>query len=402
MRVLILAIYFPKPHNPVMGVWALEQAKALQKKGVEVVVISPTPWVPKAVGITSKLKNWASVPNEYNWDGIKTYYPRCLSYPVGIVKKLYLRVPQIQYYPVWRSVQKLISAKGMNFDLIYCHHPLIEGTVGLAIKERYGIPLVVIQHSLTNIQYALDYNIRKKAYIRVLNKADAVVTVSKLLASHMRPFLTDSSKVISIVRNGVDISKLPVRKMNKPNIYQGKKVILSVGWLEERKGHSILIQAIKKVSFLIPNVKCIIIGRGSQKDQLRKLINQLHLERHVEIIDNISHGELMSFMSWCDVFALPSWNEPFGVVYIEAMGCKTPIIGTKGEGIAEVVKNRKHGLLVQPGDVNELAQSLLILLQDNKLAGRIGRAGYHLVLDSLSWESNVSKMISIFRKLVLK
>ncbi|MCL0061595.1 glycosyltransferase [Thermodesulfovibrionales bacterium] len=400
IQVLILASYFPKPHNPAMGVWALEQAKALQRKGVEVVVISPTPWVPKTVGITSKIKGWASVPNEYNWDGIKAYYPKCLSYPVGIIKKVYVRVPYIQYYPVWRAVQMLMLAKRMNPDLIYCHHPLIEGMVGLAIKEKYGIPLVVIEHSLTDIQYASDYSTRKKAYTHVLCKADAVVTVSKRLANRMEQFLPDSSKTVSVIRNGVDISKLSAQKMPKPNLYRNKKVILSVGWLEERKGHHILIQAIKKVSLLIPTIKCIIIGRGSKEGQLRELINQLHLEEYVEIMDNVPHNKLIEYMSWCDVFALPSWNEPFGVVYAEAMGCETPIIGTKGEGIAEVIEEGKHGLLVSPNDVDSLSQALLTLLQNDELARRMGKAGRQLVLSELSWETNASNTISVFRKLL--
>ncbi|RJX19111.1 MAG: glycosyltransferase family 1 protein [Desulforudis sp.] len=178
------------------------------------------------------------------------------------------------------------------------------------------------------------------------------------------------------------------------------QVILSVGWLEERKGHHILIQAIKKVSLSIPTIKCIIVGRGSQEGQLRELINQLHLEEHVEIVDNMPHSELMSFMSWCDVFALPSWDEPFGVVYVEAMGCKTPIIGTKGEGIAEVIEDGKHGLLVQPRDVDSLVQALLTLLRNDELARRMGEEGRKLVLGELSWEANASYTISIFQKLL--
>ena len=401
MQVLILAGYFPKPHNPAMGVWALEQAKALQRKGVEVVVISPTPWIPKVAGITFKLKEWASVPSEYSWDGVKTYYPRSLYYPTGVIKKCYVQVPYIQYYPVQYTVRKLMLSKGMSPDLIYCHHPLIEGMVGLAIKEKYRIPLVVVEHCLVDVQSFLDHTaLAKKAYTHVLCKADAVIAVSKLLASRMEQFFANNPKTISVIENGVDISKLPAQKMPKPSGYKDRKVILSVGWLEERKGHRILIQAIKKVLPLIPTIKCIIIGRGSQEDQLRGLINELHLQEHVEIVGNMPHSELMSFMSWCDVFVLPSWNEAFGVVYVEAMGCKTPIIGTKGEGIAEVIEEGKHGLLVKPRDVDSLVQALLTLLRNDGLARRMGEEGHKLVLGKLSWKANASNMISIFRKLL--
>ena len=118
MKILVLASYFPKPHNPVMGVWALEQARAILKQGVEVTVLLPTPWIPKN-----------------------------------------------------------------------------------------GIPLVVIEHNLTDIQVGLSHNFRGKLYARVLQNADAVITVSERLANLMRPFLgTDRSKSIHIIRNGVDLA----------------------------------------------------------------------------------------------------------------------------------------------------------------------------------------------------
>jgi len=401
MKVLILAGYFPKPKNAVMGVWALEQAMAFQKNGVEIIIVSPTPWIPKVLGLSSKMKNWVSVPKEYNWDGVRTYYPRCLYYPVGTIKRVYTQFPYLQYYPVWYSVQNWMSFRRIKPNLIYCHHPLIEGLVGLAIKQKYGIPLIVIEHSLTDIQQALNHSARKTAYTRVLRSADAVITVSERLANHMRQFLgRDSFKHIYVIRNGVDTSILPPQRIPKPSVYQDRKVVLSVGWLGKRKGHRVLIQAIKEVSSLIPTVKCIIVGRGYQEGKLRKLIHQLSLEEHVELIGSMPHNEVINFMSWCDVFALPSWQEPFGVVYAEAMGCGAPIIGTKGEGIAEIIEEGKHGLLVSPKDVGSLVKALLTLLQNDNLAKQMGEHGRRLVFNSLSWQTNASKTISIFQDLL--
>jgi len=173
MKVLILAGYFPKPHNPAMGVWALEQAKAIQREGIEVMVLSPTPWIPRALSLMPKLKAWASIPMEYAWNNVRTYYPKSLFYPISLGKELYARFPSLQYYPVWHSVRRLLSVIKRKPDLVYCHHPLIEGLVGLKLKEKYHVPLVVIEHSLTDIQRALRYRYRRKLYTDVLRNADA-------------------------------------------------------------------------------------------------------------------------------------------------------------------------------------------------------------------------------------
>ena len=399
MKVLILVGYFPKPHNPAMGAWALEQAKAIRREGAEVIVVSPTPWIPKAIALTPKLKGWASIPAQYDWDGVKTYYPKGAFYPTSIMAKLYAQFPFIQYWPFLHSTQKLISIEKITFNLIYCHHPLIEGLVGAELKKRYRVPLVVIEHSLTDIQHALNHRARREAYTRVLRNADAVITVSNRLADLMRQFL-DTELEISVIRNGVDVTALPAERGSKPATYRNKKVVLSVGWLAERKGHKVLIQAIKKIVPDVPSVKLIIVGQGPQEKQLRNLIQELHLEAYVELVGNMPHKDLLSLMSWCDVFALPSWDEPFPTVFPEAMGCGAPIIGTKGEGIAEVIDDGKQGFLVRPKDIDSLAQALLTLLSDDDLARQMGKQGRQLVLKDLSWQANAAKTISIFEELL--
>ena len=80
MRVLMLASYFSKPDNPVMGNWALAQAQALRRAGIEVRVVSGTSWVPRWLGVTPGAKAYAGCPTHYNWDGLDVFYPRWLFY----------------------------------------------------------------------------------------------------------------------------------------------------------------------------------------------------------------------------------------------------------------------------------------------------------------------------------
>ena len=95
-RVLWIADYYPRPHDLTTGVWALESAVSIQKQGVGVTVLSPTPWIPRGLAFTKKLKGLSRVPPKYEIKDIPVFYPRCPHYPHRLVTK-YL----YNYFPVY-------------------------------------------------------------------------------------------------------------------------------------------------------------------------------------------------------------------------------------------------------------------------------------------------------------
>ena len=135
--------------------------------------------------------------------------------------------------------------------------------------------------------------------------------------------------------------------------------------------------------------------------KLEKLINDLKLNNIVELYGKRPHDEVLKIMSWCDVFVLPSWNEPFGAVYAEAMAFAKPVIACEGEGISEVVKDGVQGMLVKKKDTVSLANALKKILTDENLACILGRNGRNLVENELNWSYISKQLIDLYNRVVI-
>ena len=112
----------------------------------------------------------------------------------------------------------------------------------------------------------------------------------------------------------------------------------------------------------------------------------------------LSHKEVMKYIAEADIFSLPSWNEAFGVVYIEAMAHGKPVIGCQGEGIEDFVEHGKTGLLVKPKDVDSLAKAMDYLLSNPDEARPMGKRARKLVLENYTWKKNVERTIEVYRE----
>jgi glycosyltransferase involved in cell wall biosynthesis len=127
----------------------------------------------------------------------------------------------------------------------------------------------------------------------------------------------------------------------------------------------------------------------------------LNLSRNVIFLGKLPHSEVIKYMSSkCDVFSLPSWQEGFGIVYIEAMNNGIPVIGIKGQGIEDVIEDRKNGFLVEPKDVDDLADTIDYILSHKAAAKKIGKNGENTVLSEFTWFRNAQKTIDIYDEIM--
>ena len=402
-RVLWISDYFPRPHDPTTGVWALETIFAIQKRGVEVVVLSPTPWIPRWLAFTSTLREWSRVPTEFKIRDLPVFYPKCPHYPHHlVVKYLYNFIPFFESSLIWRWCKGTISQiiDRYPFQAIHSNFIFPSGFIGFEIKKRYGIPLIVHERSMTRLTMAENHPIRRNVYAQVIREADGVITVSQKMANLIKE-VVPNRKEVDIIRDAGDIETADNSMPQNPEGYQGKKIILSVGALIGRKGHEYLIRAINYIKDEFPDIKCIIIGGGVLLRNLEKLINDLKLNNIVELYGKRPHDEVLKIMSWCDVFVLPSWNEPFGAVYAEAMAFAKPVIACEGEGISEVVKDGVQGMLVKKKDTVSLANALKKILTDENLACILGRNGRNLVENELNWSYISKQLFDLYNRVVI-
>ncbi len=198
---------------------------------------------------------------------------------------------------------------------------------------------------------------------------------------------------VEVVYNGIPI--VPAR----PPL-QSPPTIAFAGRLVHEKGADILIKAFAVVVAEIPDAQLIIAGEGKEALPLKKLINELKLNRSVLMPNWLPHNELESLFRKAWIQVVPSvWEEPFGLVAIEAMMRGTAVIASATGGLSEIIENGKTGFLVPPGDVNALTEALLRLLKNCRLTEEMGRAGRQVALADFNEERYVEQFEKIYQKL---
>ena len=292
--------------------------------------------------------------------------------------------------------------KSRDYDLIHSVGDGIPSYVGTLIKKLKRKPhLITIQGG--NIAPGFKNNLSGKILKRLqkwsFKNADSIHVISRKLYQQVQEL---NAHDVVIIPNGVDaqvfkpMDKAALRKMH--GFSQDEKIIISVARLIPRKGIDYLIKATALVLEHLPNVRLIIVGDGTHRAELEKLIEQLKLGDVAKIIGLISHNQIPEYLNLADVFVIPSLYEPLGIVTIEAMACGVPVIGSNVDGIPDVIEDGKNGILVPPADEKQLADALLTLLQDEKLRNRYAQEGLKTVKDKFLWETVLMKIEQEYNK----
>lgn len=185
----------------------------------------------------------------------------------------------------------------------------------------------------------------------------------------------------------------------------GKRVIVTVGRLVERKGHDMMIRALPRVLEEVPDAAYIIVGRGPMEGRLKALAQQLGVLEHVLFCGFVPETELFAYYQAGDVFAMPNREvdgdtEGFGIVFVEAGACAKPVVGGRSGGVREVVANGVTGFLVNPLEVEEIARTLTVLLQDHELARRMGQAGRARVEQHYTYRQVAGNIVGYLRQAI--
>jgi phosphatidyl-myo-inositol dimannoside synthase len=156
------------------------------------------------------------------------------------------------------------------------------------------------------------------------------------------------------------------------------RVVLTVGrWVanERYKGMDTLITALPRLLTQWPELQLVAVGEGDDRAWLENLSEERGVNRHVHFLSGLSYAELAACYGACEMFALPSRGEGFGLVYLEAMALGKPVIGGAHGGAPEVIRDGVTGYLVQHGDAIQLATCIETLLADPAHAREMGARG---------------------------
>ncbi|MEP1555019.1 MAG: glycosyltransferase family 4 protein [Paraglaciecola sp.] len=306
------------------------------------------------------------------------------------------------YWRVFKAVLKLIKQE--NIESIHCGRCLPEGFIGFLINKYKGIPYICYIHG-EDVETAATSRELSWIVRKALSNADKLICNSQNTANIvLNQWGTEPGKTF-IVNPGVDThvfvpaqASLSTRKQLG---WGSRKIILTVGRLQERKGHDMLIQALPEIIKVQPDVLYAIIGDGEKKGDLQQLVENLHLQEHVIFMSELTDQQMIQCYQQCDVFVLPNRSvgrdiEGFGMVLVEAQSCEKPVIAGDSGGTAETMLLNETGFIVDCTSPTHLPEKINLILKDPELAKKMGQKGREHVIETLDWENLTQQAVRLF------
>lgn len=209
---------------------------------------------------------------------------------------------------------------------------------------------------------------------------------------------------IRVIPNGVDVDlyeRKDIRDAARAGlgVDRSAPLLIMVGTFKTQKGHVYLIDALSKVIEDHPDVHALLVGDGELRPEIERRIEDEGLHANVEILG--SRRDVPDLLAASDVFVLPSLWEGLPMALLEAMASGLPCIATRVSGSSQVIQDGVNGLLVQPGNVEELEVALIRLLTDGDLADSLGVAARRRVIDVFSSRQQARSHIALFQSRLL-
>ena len=170
---------------------------------------------------------------------------------------------------------------------------------------------------------------------------------------------------------------------------------MSLGTVNREKGHHLAVAALERILPKNPDTKLMIVGTGEYEQTIRKQIDYSNLGDKVVFTGHIDNLETPGYYNAADIFLMPTLRiEGLPFVLLEAMACGKPVIASQIGGNTSVVRDKENGLLVQPGNVDELADGISLLLDNEELARGLSSSARTTVLDDFNIDQMVDKTLS--------
>jgi len=317
--------------------------------------------------LTKQGNNVFVFAQEHN--GYQDEAPFIFRYP-SLTLPMQMDVPAV--IPVSTFIDKLFPS--LKPDVIHTHHPVLLGQVAAGKAEELNLPLVFTFHTRYReythyfplpqdvIQEFLKDTIETwlKDYMQ---KCQHIVIPSKSMKEILvRDYgLQDR---FTVIPTGIDLE--PYHKADGSELrtrmgWKDDKVLISTGRLEEEKNWSVLLQAAQKALEIHPNLRVVIVGDGSDKNELEELTRELGIAERVTFTGQLTFDEVILHLKAADIFGFASITETQGLVTMEAMAAGLPVVAVDASGTRDIIDDGKQGYLV-PNDPDALAQSLIRLL----------------------------------------
>jgi glycogen(starch) synthase len=360
-------------------------SKSLAKNGVKVYVVSC---------------DFPGAPAHEVIDGVEVYRIDSYKNPSpDFATWVYLMNMNMQ-----KEAALLVNEIGENIDLFHAHDWLV-ANAGIGLKHVFRKPLLVTMHSTEMGRRDGVHTGNEK----MINETEAwltyeawkVVCCSNYMVSHVKwAFGLPSDKIV-MVPNGVNthvyesLEKEDLISFRKKFALPEEKIVLYVGRLVYEKGIHVLINSIPKVLEKV-NAKFIIVGSGYMKEQLLNIVRSMGLEHKVLFEGFIDEESLLRLQKCADVSVVPSLFEPFGIVALEAMAAKSPVVVSDTGGLSEIVDHGVTGMKVYPNNPDSLAWGITSVLLNENYRTTLKENAYRKVQEKYDWDKIANQTIQVY------
>lgn len=382
LRIVVFAPFYP-PHVGGMESHAEEFNEYAAKHGAQIIVF--TPHIPRS-----------SKREEYPSSNITI-----VRFPAFEVISGY-PIPSLWNRLFWKQLYTLATEQ---YDIVISRTRFfIPSLIALIFAKYKHSKLLHIEHGSDFVQsnnrvYSwIAYIYDKTIGTLVLRSADAVVANSEASASFVQN-LTGNKVTAQVIYRGVNTERI---KNTPPNtnirrLYSNKIIITFIGRLIGGKGVSDLLSALAIMrTDGIENFHCVIIGDGSQKKALQKIVRNKKLASHVTFYGQQSSQEAIAILKASDIFVNPSYTEGLPTSVIEAAFCKKAIIATAVGGTSEIISDSINSYLIPPRNANLLAERLSHLVRNPDQRVYLGTAAYQAVHGTFDWNRAMRQYREIF------
>ncbi len=391
MKLLTFSTLYPNAEQPNHGIFVETRLRYLVASGkVTSRVVAPVPWFPLKGERFGHYGTLAKVPRRETRNGLQVSHPR------------YLVVPKVgMNYTPWtlaRSARKDIGRildEGYDFDAIDAHYFYPDGVAAVMLGKYFNKPVVITARG-TDINLIPRFERPRRLILEAAREADGIITVCKALKEEMVQ-LGVAPDNITPLRNGVDLERFqPIDRAAARaavGLVPGRFTLLSVGLLDPRKAHDLIIRALPR----LPDVDLLIAGIGPERKNLEQLARELGVQDRVTLLGAVPQTELKNYYNAADALVLASSREGWANVLLEAMACGTPVVASNVWGTPEVVAAPEAGVLMPERTPDGLVRALGQLRADYPEHTATRRYA-----ENFGWQPTTQGQIDLFQSIMAR
>lgn len=378
MKVAVVAEFYPRASDPVLGIWSHRQALAARDAGAEVeVLVLHRPVPPKAAldeGPRAAARHATELlrqPWTEERDGLRVRYVPFVSPP---------RPRGYGAWGAWAGPPLAVALRALRrrfaFDLVHAHNAV--PAADAVRRARLGVPLVTSVHG-GDVLYTARQSEAGDRAVRAAFGASALVLANS--AGIARACAEHGAARTRVVHLGTDLPGDPHSRPRDP-------VLVTVAHLVARKRHGDVLRAMWLLRDRWPHLRYVIVGDGPERRPLEQLAAELGIADRVGFTGQLPHPDAMRELWQATLMVMPSVDEAFGVAYVEAMAGGVPAVAALGEPGPEDIAGAGPGMvLVAPGDVERLAVELDDLLGDQRALRELSAQARVTAETAFSWEA---------------